>query len=155
MGTPIINLDYFPIGDDFGDSQTRTSSSTMLPPKKQTITQHLADSSGCDHLLESFDPNNAAIYQDMAAHGHGLYQVPSNDWSPGSWPLSGVDLPAKAPVPQSLLSFSEESLTSGDDFLFSTAGSHHGSTSTGNGLELPEPYKGITIPVDDDFDFHE
>jgi hypothetical protein len=66
-----------------------------------------------------------------------------------------MDLPTKAPVPQSLLSFSEESLTSNDDFLFSTAGSHSGSIGPGDSLELPETYRGITIPIDDGFDFHE
>ncbi|KAJ9614270.1 DNA-binding transcription factor cat8 [Cladophialophora chaetospira] len=153
VGTPTINLDYFPIGDDFGESQTRTSSSTMLPPRKQAATPNLADNSGLHYLLDGFDPNNAALYQDMAINGHTLYQVPSNEWSPDAWPLGAMDLPTKAPVPQSLLSFSEESLTSGDDFMFSTAGSHNGST--GDGLDLPEAYRGITIPVDDEFDFHE
>jgi hypothetical protein len=155
LGTPTINLDYFPIGDDFGDSQTRTSSSTMLPPKKQSTTPSLADNSGWDHLLDGLDPNNASVYQDLSANGHTLYQVPSNEWAPDTWQLSGMDLPTKAPVPQSLLSFSEESLTSNDDFLFSTAGSHSGSIGPGDSLELPETYRGITIPIDDGFDFHE
>ena len=153
-----INLDYFPIGGDFSGSQTRTSSSTMLPPRKQAATPTLVDNSGLEYLLDGFDPNHAAMYQDMAINGQSLYQVPSNEWTPSdAWHLSGMDLPTKAPVSQSLLSFSEESLTSGDDFMFSTAGSHNGSSSTGlaDSLELPEAYRGITIPVDDDFDFHE
>ncbi|KIW22549.1 uncharacterized protein PV07_12426 [Cladophialophora immunda] len=153
LGTPTINLDYLPLGDEFGDSQTRTSSSTMLPPKKQP-TPTIPDS-GWETLLDGFDPNNPAIYQDLQASSHSLYQVPSNEWTPDAWHLSGMDLATKAPVPQSLLSFSEESLTSGDDFLFSTAGSHNGSTVTGDSLELPETYRGITIPVDDEFEFHE
>jgi len=151
-GSSIINLDYFPIGDDYSSSQTRTSSSTMLPPRKQVTS--LTETPGWDHLLDGFDPNEAALYQDMSAGGHALYQVPSNEWTPDTWHV-GMDLPAKAPVPQSLLSFSEESLTSGDDFLFSTAGSHNGSTEPGDSLELPDSYRGITIPVDDEFDFHE
>ncbi len=158
MASSAINLDYFPIGDDFSDTQTRTSSSTMLPPRKHATNPTLADTSGLEYLLDGFDPNNTAMYQDMAINGHTLYQVPSNEWTPSdTWHLSGMDLPTKAPVPQSLLSFSEESLASGDDFLFSTATSHNGSTSTGLGdsLELPEAYRGITIPIDDEFDFHE
>jgi len=149
----VINLDYLPLGDEFGDSsQTRTSSSTMLPPKKQ---QNLTESTW-DDLLDNFD-SNQALYTDLGAAGHALYQVPSNDqWTPEAWHLPAIDLSNKAPVPQSLLSFSEESLTSGDDFLFSAAGSNNGSTAApGDSLEMVEPYRGITIPVDDEFDFHE
>lgn len=152
LGTPPINLDYFPIEDEYGESRTRTSSSTMLPPRKQQ-TPTLPDPSW-EHL-NGFDINNTAIYPDMTVNGNALYQVPSHEWTPEAWHLSAMDLPAKAPVPQSLLSFSEESFTSGDDFLFSTAGSNNGSTGTGDSLELPETYRGITIPVDDEFEFHE
>lgn len=157
-GASMVNLDYFPIGNEFGDSQTRTSSSTMLPPKKQALTPSTAvdHNPGWDQLIDGFDPSTGTIYQDMSNSGHPLYQVPSNEqWTPDEWNLSGVDLVSRAPVPQSLLSFSEESLTSGDDFLFSTAGSHNGSTGPTDSLELPEAYRGITIPVDDEFDFHE
>ncbi|ETI20538.1 hypothetical protein G647_08575 [Cladophialophora carrionii CBS 160.54] len=155
LGTPTINLDYFTMGDDFGDSQTRASSSTMLPPRKQDTTPTMADNSGWEHFLDGLDPNSVAVFPEMSTSGQTLYQVPSNEWAPDTWQLSGMDLPTKAPVPKSLLSFSEESLTSGDDFLFSTAGSHSGSIGAADCLELPETYRGITIPVDDDFDFHE
>ena len=155
-GSPIINLDYFPMGNEFNESQTRTSSSTMLPPtKQQSTTPSLTDNSSWDHLLDGFDPNSSTLYQDLSSSGQTLCQVSSNEWTSESWHLTGTDFPTKAPVPQSLLSFSEESLTSGDDFLFSTAESNNGSTSTGENLEILEPYRGITIPVDDEFDFHE
>jgi len=154
-GTSTINLDYFPIVDGLSGSPTRTSSSTMLPPKKQSTTAVQPDNSGWDNLLDCYDPNNPMVYQDMTGSSHSLYQVPSNDWAPDNWHLSDMDLPAKAPVPQSLLSFSEESLTSGEDFLFSTAGSHNGSTGPSDSLELPDPYRGITIPIDDEFEYHE
>ena len=150
---PAINLDYLPLGDDFGESQTSTSSSTMLPPKKQQ-TPTVSDASW-EQLLNNFDNSNPALYQDMVASGHPLYQAPSNDWTPGAWHLSTMDLTSKAPVPQSLLSFSEESLTSGDDFLFSAPASHNGSTNLGDPLDLAETYRGISIPVDDEFEFHE
>lgn len=71
-------------------------------------------------------------------------------------------------MPQSLLSFSGESITSGDEFLFSASNSHNGSTSTnesgshsmgrsGSGdvpslMNVENAFKGITIPVDDEFD---
>jgi len=126
----------------------------MLPPKKQqTPAPGLADSSW-DQLFTNFDANSA-IYADMTATGHPLYQPTSNEWTPDAWQLSGINLTAKAPVPQSLLSFSEESLTSGDDFLFSATGSHNGSTATGDNLDPVERYRGITIPIDDEFDFPE
>ncbi|KIX05432.1 uncharacterized protein Z518_06304 [Rhinocladiella mackenziei CBS 650.93] len=150
IDNPAINLDYLPLD---GDSQTRTSSSTMLPPKKQQ-TPTLTEPSW-ERLLNNFDSNNPGIYQDMTANGHTLYQAPSKEWTPEVWHLSAIDLAVKAPVPQSLLSFSEESLTSGDDFLFSAAGSNNGSTATGDNLDLAETYRGITIPVDDEFEFHE
>jgi len=154
IDSPAINLDYLPLGDDFGDPPTRTSSSTMLPPKNNTKqpAPPVADA-GWDHLLNSLD-NDAALYPDpTTANGPGLYQVPSNDWTPDSWRLSTLDFTTKAPVPQSLLSFSDESLTSGDDFMFSAAGSNSGSA--GENLDLGETYRGITIPVDDEFDFHD
>ncbi|KAL2431360.1 Transcriptional activator protein acu-15 [Exophiala dermatitidis] len=154
IDTTAINLDYLPLGDELMTSQTRTSSSTMLPPKKQpTPTPTIVDASW-DQLLTNLD-DNSALYGDMTATGYPLYQPNSNEWTPDAWHLSGIDLATKAPVPQSLLSFSEESLTSGDDFLFSAPSSHNGSTSIGDGLDPAETYRGITIPVDDEFDFHE
>ncbi len=82
-----------------------------------------------------------------------------------------IDYIVKPNVPQSLLSFSDESLTSGDENLFSAAGSHNGSASTHEGIDLTastamyakspgvgsftETYKGITIPIDDEFDIRE
>jgi len=150
IDTPTINLDYMPLGDDFGDSQTRTSSSTMLPPKKHA-TPTVADSNW-DNLLNNFD-NNAALYPDMTVP-NGLYQIPSNEWTQDLWNLSGMEFASKAPVPQSLLSFSEESLTSGDDFFLSAPPSNNGSAATGEGFDMAEAYRGITIPVDDEFDVH-
>lgn len=149
-----INLDYLPLGDEFGDSQTRTSSSTMLPPRKQQ-TPTLVDASW-DQLLNNFDSNQSGtIYPDMNIGGQALYQPTSNEWVPDAWHLSPMDFNSKVNVPQSLLSFSEESLTSGDDFLFSAPPSNNGSTAPGENIDIADRYRGITIPVDDEFDFHE
>jgi len=149
-----INLDYMPLGDEFGDSQTRTSSSTMLPPRKHQ-TPTLVDASW-DQLLNNFDSNQpGTIYPDMNIGGHALYQPTSNEWVPDAWHLSPMDFNSKVNVPQSLLSFSEESLTSGDDFLFSAPPSNNGSTAPGENIDIADRYRGITIPVDDEFDFHE
>jgi len=153
IDTSAINLDYMPLGDEFGDSHTRTSSSTMLPPRKQQ-TPSLVDASW-DQLLNNFDGTQNALYSDMNIGGQALYQPTSNDWVPDAWHLSPMDFNSKVNVPQSLLSFSEESLTSGDDFLFSAPPSNNGSTAPGENFDIADRYRGITIPVDDEFDFHE
>lgn len=148
---PAINLDYLPL-DDYMHSPTRTSSSTMLPPRKQP-TPTIADPSW-EQLLNNFDGSQAALYAELPDHGHGLYPSVSNDWAPDAWQLGPEAFCSKANVPQSLLSFSEESLTSGDDFLFSAPPSNNGSTATGEHIDLGDRYRGITMPVDDEFDLH-
>lgn len=151
-----VNLDYFPLGgDDTSEMQTRTSSSTMLPPRKQ-YTPSIADASW-ENLLTHLEANNpSTLYPEMSSSGGpNTLTAPGNIWTQEAWPLSAIDLSTKAPVPQSLLSFSEESLTSGDDFLFSTTGSNNGSTAANESLEIGETYRGITIPIDDHFDFQE
>lgn len=151
VNPPSINLDYLPLGD-FVDSPTRTSSSTMLPPRKQQ-TPTIANASW-EQLLNNFDGSQAALYTEMPDNGSSLYQSISNEWAPESWHLGPDDFCSKGNVPQSLLSFSEESLTSGDDFLFSAPPSNNGSTATGEPIDLTDRYRGITMPVDDEFDYH-
>lgn len=156
-----INLDYFPLGDDFNhDTQTSTSSSTMLPPKKPAqMSPGIANASWDNLLLSNYDPNGAQLFGNVGMNpAHTPMSMGGNDWmQDGHWNLAAMDFSSKAPVPQSLLSFSGDSINSGDDFLFS-ASSNNGSTSTGEAMDLPPVdgqgvYKGITIPVDDDFDF--
>ncbi|KPI43249.1 Transcriptional activator protein acu-15 [Cyphellophora attinorum] len=195
-----INLDYFAIGDDqnshnTADHQTTSaSSSTMLPPKKpimQQVSPTIANASWDNLLLTNphysasmtninstnnvdfFNSPNMAVHTPMSMTGAGGSNS-GNEWlqDNGNWNLPAMDFSTKANVPQSLLSFSGESITSGDDFLFS-ASSHNGSTSTnesrgsgsGTGIggartgsgDLPtlteNAFKGIAIPVDDEFDF--
>ena len=196
-----INLDYFPFDDEHQPStsphQTSASSSTMLPPKKPSSLHHMSSSpnianASWDNLLYSnpsynnantnlnndlFNPlNMPAVHTPMSMSNSML----ANDWisTPdhnGNWNLPTMDFSTKAPVPQSLLSFSGESITSGDDFLFS-ASSNNGSTNTndssgignGNGNggrsgrasaapmgEQSGAFKGIAMPAvgDDEFDF--
>ena len=61
-----------------------------------------------------------------------------------------IDFAPKAHVPQSLLSFSGESMASGED-LFSTVESGGGSAngSHSSGRRSGEGYKGIVMPMDD------
>jgi hypothetical protein len=61
----------------------------------------------------------------------------------------------KGPVPQSVLSFSEESLPSGEDSMFSGSGSNNGSTAH-ESMANEKSFKGIAIPnLGEEFDFHE
>jgi hypothetical protein len=78
-----------------------------------------------------------------------------DDWAQETWPTSGIDLMTKGPVPQSVLSFSEESLASGEDSMFSGSGSNNGSTAH-ESMTNEKSFKGIAIPnLGEDFDFHE
>lgn len=156
-----INLDYFPLGDEFNhDTQTSTSSSTMLPPRKPAqMSPGIANASWDNLLPTNYDPNSAQVFGNVGMNPtHTPMSMTGNDWiHDGNWNLAAMDFSSKAPVPQSLLSFSGDSINSGDDFLFS-ASSNNGSTSTGDAIDLPPVdgqgvYKGITIPVDDEFDF--
>lgn len=157
-----INLDYFPLGDELNaDTQTSTSSSTMLPPRKPSqMSPNITNASWDNLLLTNYDSSTSQLFGNvgMGPGSNTPMCMTDNDWiHDGSWNLPAIDLSNKAPVPQSLLSFSGESITSGDDFIFSASG-NNGSTSTGDTVDISPLdgqgiYKGITIPVDDDFDF--
>lgn len=153
-----VNLDYFSVNGDLQDMATQNSSATMLPPKKRSS----APSNNWEHLAPDFD--NIGLLQ-RTVEPNSLNKCISNpetlDWTGDMeiWNLNGFDS-EKGHVPQSLLSFSDESLASGDDFVFSTAGSsHHSSMSTHDDMDVPfneEAFKGITMPVstiEDELDF--
>lgn len=151
----VVNLDYFPLeGNTIVPSQN--SSSTMLPPKKQPAPP---SNDGWEHLVPDFDSGTPMLFNTIepTALNKCVSNPETADWTNDMWNLTG--LTEKANVPQSLLSFSEESLTSGDDFVFSTAGSHHGSMSTHDGVDVvtgEEIFKGITMPVtsiEDELDY--
>jgi len=149
-----VNLDYFPLEGPY-QLPTQNSSSTMLPPKK---TSAPTSNDGWEHLGHDFDSTPAALY--TVAPGT-LNKTTSNpetlDWNVDMWGLGGFHT-GRAHVPQSLLSFSEESLTSADDFLFSAPSSHNGSTSTHDGIDVSsgeEAFKGIIMPshIEDELGF--
>lgn len=152
----VVNLDYFHFDGTFQALQSHNSSSTMLPPKKQSSPSN----GSWEHLATSDFENPTALYNTVEPNV--LSKCISNpealDWTGDVWNIGGFHA-ERAPAPQSLLSFSEESLTSGDDFVFSTAGSHNGSMSTHDGIDLvasEESFKGITMPVssiEDELDF--
>lgn len=167
-----VNLDYFPFEMPAQTCPTRNSSSTMLPPRKQSTLSvnsqdpyHEHEVDAWEHITPDFHPAHADIYSTIEPTV--LDKCISNpetghiEWNADPWQLSGL-YADKAHVPQSLLSFSEESLTSADDFVFSTASSsHHGSLSTASpdalaGGDESSAYKGIAMPVsgiEDELDF--
>lgn len=172
QSSSVVNLDYFPFEAPIQTCPTRNSSSTMLPPRKQSSLSandldayHDNELDAWEHITPGFDPSNADIYSTIEPTA--LDKCISNpetghiEWNADPWQLNGL-YADKAHVPQSLLSFSEESLTSADDFVFSTAASsHHGSLSTASpdalaGGDESSGYKGIAMPVsgiEDELDF--
>lgn len=65
------------------------------------------------------------------SNAHGL----GNDWIADAtgWSLPSMDYGTKAPVPQSLLSFSGESMTSADDLVFSASSASNSGSGSGGG----------------------
>lgn len=156
-GASTVNLDYFPFDGSVAPVHSQNSSTTMLPPKHQSAAT--SNNNSWEHLIPEHDVVHIDPFHNMETDV--LNKCVSNpetlDWTGDMWPFS-MNVNPKVNIPQSLLSFSEESLTSGEDFGFSIAGSHHGSTSTHDGIEMPneETFKGITMPVssiEDDIDF--
>lgn len=155
----VVNLDYFPFDCGFQAQPSQSSSTTMLPPKKRSSPS--SNSASWEHLIPDPDLLTGNLYGPVEPNEPNkcVSNPETLDWTGDMWPLGGFNMSPRAHVPQSLLSFSEESLTSVDDFVFSTAGSHHGSMSTQDSAELPtdKTFKGITMPVssiEDDLDFN-
>lgn len=168
----VVNLDYFPFEVPLQTCPSRNSSSTMLPPRKQSLSSandhealHEHEIETWEHIAPDFDHIGSDLYSTIEPTV--LDKCISNpetgpiEWNADPWQLSGL-YAERAHVPQSLLSFSEESLTSADDFVFSTASSsHHGSMSTASPDALTNGddtsgYKGIAMPVsgiEDELDF--
>ena len=87
-------------------------------------------------LLGSMEGGLNNVYDAIYGGGQGFIgdvtQAPatvksgSNDWSPEPWDVNGFNLsdyPASNPAPQSVLSLSDESLSSGEDVALSDLGS--------------------------------
>lgn len=150
-----LNLDYLPIGDE-----EKNSSQHTLTMKSQL------DESAWERLLTDIESGHSSIYNGVyggASPGDVTLQryhtAPAvaigDDWAQETWPTSTIDLTTRGPVPQSVLSFSEESLTSGEDLVFSGSGSNNGSTVY-ESLHDEKSFKGIAIPnLGEDFDFGE
>jgi hypothetical protein len=169
-----VNLDYLPLGDE--DHTTHTSSTITLPTKPMLSSNTFSDASweqivtNIDSGYPGFGNSHTTINPAAVSPGSGklLQSMSGNqEWAPPappsldeSWPsLSAVDLSRanKVAVPRSVLSFSEESWTSGEDLVFSAAGSNATTDSTDlSDANTPSGFKGIAMPtgpIDDDFGF--
>jgi hypothetical protein len=150
-----LNLDYLPIGEeDYNASQN------TMPTKPQL------NESSWEKLLTNIETGQSSIYNGVyggASPGDVTLQryhtaptvATGDDWAQEAWSASAIDLTTKGPVPQSVLSFSEESLTSGEELVYSASGSHNGSTAH-EILSNGKSFKGIVIPnFGEDFDFED
>ena len=151
-----LNLDYMPIGEE------------EAPPPQNTVpTKPQLNESAWEKLLTDIESGHSSIYNGVyggASPGEVTLQryhtaptyAAGDDWPQDAWLTSTIDLTAKGPVPQSVFSFSEESLTSGEDLVFSGSGSNNGSTVY-ESMYHEKSFKGIAIPnnIGEDFDFTE
>ncbi|KAH6655460.1 fungal-specific transcription factor domain-containing protein [Truncatella angustata] len=101
---------------------------TAIPAPTKTDSVNAMSTAEWESLLGSLDGGQANLY-DAIYGGPALSletppPVPTNfpDWSPNSWSLPGFnlgDMNTNAPPPQSVLSFSDESLSSGEELATS------------------------------------
>ena len=150
-----LNLDYLPIGED--------DDTVFLNPMSG---KGQLNESAWERLLTNIDSGHSSIYNGVYGGGspseNGLQRfhtepamATGHDWAQEVWPTGAIDLTTKGPVPQSVLSFSEESLTSGEDLVFSASGSNNGSTGY-ESMNNEKSFKGIAIPnLGEDFDFED
>ena len=157
LPSPTVNLDFFPFGED-------DPSTIKGAPQKESLPE-----SAWEEVLENIDNGGSNIFEGIcgdisprkrSSPYNEAEQVMPNSQGCGQqqWPISVVGLSSKDAVLQSVLSLSDESLTSGEEFL-SGSGSHNGSHNSGTGLvnhDSPHEsgaFRGIPIPADDHIDF--
>jgi hypothetical protein len=150
---PIVNLDYLPLGEE-------PLSAYSNPPRKEVVARPGFDWA---QSLDNMDSSNSNMYdglfnglfQDQISQSRLQLDVTTlnnpQDWLDQEWPVSAIDMSGKGPAPQSVLSASEGSITSGSE-TFSGCGSHQGSTSSGQVDPLDtgsKSFKGIAMPTFD------
>lgn len=132
-----LNLDYLPLGNE------PVSACPAMPKAAHTV-------SDWERVLCSMDNGHGSIYDgiyggtspDYLASFPDVYPANGHEWSPDAWNPDKADLQLKAPVAQSVLSYSEESLTSGEDM-----------SGSSNADAMQDPFGGIAIPhLGDDFE---
>jgi hypothetical protein len=136
----VPNLDYLPLGMSASAPSAYLYSATSNPTKTSD------SSSDWERLLSSLDSGQTNIY-DTIYGGPAIEGLPTDNaaslnnndvqlvWSPDVWALNPDGLGSGQPAPQSVLSFSDESLTSGEEFGDLCSSNHGGET-----------YRGIMIP---------
>ncbi|KAF1967887.1 hypothetical protein BU23DRAFT_282931 [Bimuria novae-zelandiae CBS 107.79] len=144
------NIDFLSFGPD--------------PLANYLLTQHSlhkSDGSPSDweRLLSSLDNGQTNIYDSIygGPPADALLDTlplplsagtePQLAWSPNMWSWGAYN--DQAPPPQSVLSFSDESLTSGEEFVNSVAGAEYGSTPDSEKIAQAQgqaQYQGIMIP---------
>jgi len=128
------NLDYLPLGDE-----------SMPPPP--TAKPAAADPDW-ERILATMDSGQTNIYDGIYGGGDtdtfetfpNLFPMASNEqtWGAETWPPTNMGFQDKAPIAQSVLSYSEGSITSGEELSNLSNSSHLESVG--------DPFRGIAIP---------
>jgi hypothetical protein len=142
-----VNLDYFPIGEGHESAPVNDPRSQYTEADWEQLLTNIdcGQPNIYDGIYGGVSPESNVLSRYAAADS--VDNVP-NPWAQEAWAVSTGNLQSKVSVPQSLISFSEESLASGEDLVFSAAGSNNGSTASSN-LENSmgvEAFKGIIMP---------
>ena len=118
----MTNLDYFPLGSH--------TSNTDNIAQKSTSTQNPTDLDSLLGYISTYEtspppPNGAPCYISPESLTYPTPSLPS-DWNPDVW--SSIDVRSQQPTSaRSVLSFSDESLTSGEDLSSCDFGSDYRS----------------------------
>ncbi len=149
-----VNLDYLPLGHNPLPAYPNPPGKEALASPDLDWSQNLEDMDNSTPNM--FDGLYNGVFQDQISQSRlelAVTALPNpQDWLDQKWPVSAIDLSAKGPAPKSVLSTSEESITSGGE-EFSGCGSHSGSTSSGqvDNLNLgSKTLRGITMPTFDE-----
>lgn len=123
------NLDYLPFSTDITRSTSTDADGKALAPTSDWdhLLGFIENGNGfsCDGNGSSYpSPDLSSPYMDNSPSN------PTNDWSPDAWGLHDGFGQHPAPA-QSVFSFSEESLTSGEEF---------------SSCDYPTEYRGIAMP---------
>jgi hypothetical protein len=147
-----VNLDYLSLDEN--------SQLADLNPRKESVGPGVDWSQyfeGMDILSPiMYDGPYNSVLQDQISQSRLDLDVASlsnpPDWLDHEWLVSAIDLPTKGAAAQSVLSASEESITSGGD-EFSGCGSNHGSSFSSQAEHHDigsVTFRGIAMPTSDE-----
>lgn len=163
------NLDYLSLGNTPSGSRSGSPGRARQQSAPSLVSQAGnnamaakmtgVSSSEWEALLGSMDGgmNNVyhAIYGGSVLAGEPSLSTKCNDWSPNSWDLTSFnigDMNQNGEGPQSVLSISEESLSSGEEVAPSELGLSVGSVDYGQGIR-PSMVETYTMEDVDRFSF--